>query len=205
VGNTIFKFLSDLFAHYGYWVIFFGVLLENLGVPLPGETVLLFAGFLAFRGKIELAPAIVVGALGCGLGGTLGYLIGDYGGRPFVERYLRRHFLVRPTFDRSERLFLHYGQWAVFFGRFVVGLRMFAGILAGLFRMPLRRFTFFNFAGAIAWTMAVTCAGFVFGRSWRRVVGFVVRLDRLTLEVTAAAILVGLVIYFLRSRTARNS
>lgn len=79
VANTIFQLLSDFFALYGYWVVFFGVLLENIGLPIPGETVLLFAGFLAYQGKLHILPAILTAIGAATIGAALGYLLGFYG------------------------------------------------------------------------------------------------------------------------------
>ena len=78
--ESIFQTLTDFFARYGYWVVFFGVMLENGGLPLPGETVLLFAGFLAYQGQIQLVWAIGTAIAGATLGDSLGYTLGRYGG-----------------------------------------------------------------------------------------------------------------------------
>ncbi len=196
--QTAFSTLSHFFADYGYWVIFFGVMLENAGIPLPGETVLLFAGFLAFHGELDLLPAILTAIAGATLGDTGGYWIGRSGGRPFVDKYLRRFRLVARPFDHSEVLFLRYGQWAVFVGRFITGLRVFAGILAGLFRMPYRRFLLFNFTGATAWAVAVTTLGYVFGNQWRRILHFLMRFDQITLIAIALGILAAAVVWGIR-------
>jgi membrane protein DedA with SNARE-associated domain len=198
VVQTTFSTLSHFFAAYGYWVIFFGVMLENAGVPLPGETVLLFAGFLAYHGHLKLVPAIAVGIAGATLGDTAGYWIGHFGGRPFVNKLLRRFRPVARSFDRSEELFLKHGQWAVFTGRFITGLRVFAGILAGLFRMPYRRFLWFNFTGATAWALAITSLGFMFGNQWNRIVEFVKRFDQLTLIAIALALFLAAAVWGVR-------
>ena len=110
MAHTIFQTLSDFFSRYGYWVVFFGVMLENAGIPIPGETVLLFAGFLAYHGEIDLFPSILVAIAGATLGDSIGFLIGHYGGRPFVDRFIRRFPIVRKSFDHSQELFLKYGM-----------------------------------------------------------------------------------------------
>lgn len=200
MAHTIFQTLSDFFAKYGYWVIFFGVMLENAGIPLPGETVLLFAGFLAYHGKLGLLPSILVAIAGATIGDSLGFLIGRHGGRPFVEKFIRRFPIVAKSFDHSQSLFLKFGQWAVFTGRFIAGLRVFAGLLAGLFRMHYQRFLFFNFTGATVWAITVTYVGFLFGNSWQRVQKHFVEVNKFVLAIVTIAVLVGVISYFVKKR-----
>ena len=200
MAHTIFQTLSDFFSRYGYWVVFFGVMLENAGIPIPGETVLLFAGFLAYHGKIELLPAILVAIAGATLGDSMGFVFGRYGGRPFVNRFIRRFPLVRKSFDHSQELFLKYGQWAVFTGRFITGLRMFAGIIAGLFRMRYRRFLFFNFTGATVWAIAIIYVGFLFGNSWQLVEQHLVEVNEIALAAVGIAVLIGVASYYFKKK-----
>ena len=200
VTHTVFQTLADFFSRYGYWVIFFGVMLENAGIPLPGETVLLFAGFLAYHEKIDLLPAILVAIAGATCGDSLGFLIGHYGGRPLVEKVFRKFSPLAKSFDRAQSLFLKYGQWAVFSGRFIAGLRVFAGILAGLFRMPYRRFLFFNFTGAVAWVIAIFYVGFMFGNSWQLVQQHLRKVDEIVLIGAVLGILAGVIAYYVQKK-----
>ncbi|HET7101866.1 MAG TPA: DedA family protein [Terriglobia bacterium] len=200
MAHTIFQTLADFFSTYGYWVIFFGVMLENAGIPIPGETVLLFAGFLAYHGRIDLFPSILVAIAGATLGDSIGFLIGHFGGRPFVDRFIRRFPAVRKSFDQSQNFFLKYGQWAVFTGRFITGLRMFAGILAGLFRMPYRRFLIFNFSGAAVWAVAVIYVGYLFGNSWQLVQQHFLEFNEIVMGAVLLAVLIGVASYYLRKK-----
>ena len=198
--HNILQTLSDFFSEYGYWAVFFGVMLENAGIPIPGETILLFAGYLAYHEKLDLVPAILVAIAGATCGDSLGFLIGHYGGRPFVEKVLRKIPLVAKSFDHAQSLFLKYGQWAVFSGRFIAGLRMFAGILAGLFRMSYPRFLLFNLPGAVTWAITVTYVGFMFGSSWQLVQQHLKRLDEIVFVAVLLAILAGVIAYYLNRK-----
>ncbi|HUZ45657.1 MAG TPA: DedA family protein [Terriglobia bacterium] len=200
MAHNIFQTLSDFFSKYGYWAVFFGVMLENAGIPIPGETILLFAGFLAYHEKLDLVPAILVAIAGATCGDSLGFLVGHYGGRPFVEKVLRKIPLVAKSFSHAQSLFLKYGQWAVFSGRFIAGLRMFAGILAGLFQMPYPRFLFFNLTGAVAWAITITYVGFMFGSSWQLVQQHLKRLDEIVFVAVLLAILAGVIAYYLNRK-----
>jgi len=203
VIESLFQTLADFFARYGYWVVFFGVMLENGGVPLPGETVLLFAGFLAYQGDIRLVWAIAIAIAGATLGDSLGYTLGRYAGNAFFDHYVKRFKFLARQFENSKKLFLEHGHWAVFTGRFITGLRVFAGPLAGLFRMPYPRFLVFNFTGAVLWATAIGCLGFLFGNNWDNLVYVVKDIHRVTLSLVAVLALVGL-IFYLRRRAQRG-
>ena len=205
MGSTIYELLSEFFTRYGYWAVFFGVMLENAGVPIPGETVLLFAGFLAFHGRMDLAAAISTAIVGATVGDSLGFLVGHYGGTTFINRYLRRISFVARRYDHAQKLFLKYGPWAVFTARFITGLRVFAGILAGAFQMPYRRFLFFNFTGAVSWALTIGSLGFLLGSNWRHLVNTFQKLDKMTLVGVLVLILAALIVRaILRRRFGTN-
>jgi membrane-associated protein len=205
VANTIFQILSEFFARYGYWVVFFGVMLENIGLPIPGETVLLFAGFLACQGHIHLLPAIAVSIAGATVGAAMGYALGWYGGASVINPLLARFPRVARRFEVSRQTFNKYGHWAVFGARFVTGVRVFAGILAGVLRMPFWDFMLFSFAGAVCWSVVIGYIGFLFGNNWDRLLHFVGRVNRAAVAVVVVAAAVLLVFRWVRRRTARQS
>jgi membrane protein DedA with SNARE-associated domain len=165
---------------------------------LPGETVLLFAGFLAYQGQIQLVWAIGVAIAGATLGDSLGYTLGRYGGNAFFDRYVKRFRFMAHRFEDAKGLFLRRGHWAVFTGRFITGLRVFAGPLAGLFKMPYLRFLFFNFTGAVVWATAIGCVGFLFGNSWNDLAHVIKDLHRVAQGLVAVLALVGLIVYLKR-------
>lgn len=202
MANTIFHLLSEFFARYGYWVVFFGVMLENVGVPVPGETVLLFAGFLSFQGKLHILPAIFTAIAGASVGATLGYGLGWYGGVPVINRLLGRFPRLRKQYDESQKLFEKHGKWAVFVARFVTGLRVFAGVLAGILRMPFQTFMLVSFAGAVCWAFVIGYVGYAFGGSWDKLVDFVGRMNRIVLIVIVAASVVGVAVHLVRRKKA---
>ena len=198
VANTIFQILSDFFAHYGYWVVFFGVMLENVGIPIPGETVLLFAGFLAYQGNIRILPAILTAIAGATLGAILGFMLGRYGATAVVNRFLKRFPRAAKRYDKAQKIFLKHGQWAVFGARFITGLRVFAGILAGAMRMRFSTFLSFSFAGAACWAVVIGYVGFLFGSSWDKLVSIVSRMDRLALALLVGCAVVLLLVHMVR-------
>jgi len=200
VANNIFQLLSEFFARYGYWTVFLGVMLENIGFPVPGETVLLFAVFLAFQGKIHIVPAILAAMAGATIGACLGYALGWYGGAPVVNRLLGRFPRFQKEYDKSQKFFEKHGKWAVFAARFIAGLRVFAGILAGVLRMPFSTFMLFSFAGAVCWATVIGYVGFAFGSNWDRLVSLVVRMNRIALIAIGIIAVVALIIHLIRRK-----
>ena len=159
--------LRSLLAHYGYGAVAGALLLENAGLPVPGETVLLLASFLAFsEHRLRLPYIILVGIFAATIGDNIGLAVGVYGGRPLLERY-RKTLRIRPaTISRGEDLFRRYGAATVFVARFITGMRVIAGPLAGVLRMDWRKFVIFNFLGAALWVTVISSAGFLFGKHW---------------------------------------
>ena len=200
MANTIFQLLSEFFARYGYWAVFFGVMLENIGLPIPGETVLLFAGFLAYQGKLHIVPAILTAIGAATIGAALGYLLGYYGGSSLVERFLTRFPRIAKRYENSRTMFLKHGHWAVFAARFITGLRVFAGILAGVMRMPFWAFFLYSFAGAICWGIAIGLVGYLFGGSWNTLVEVIAHMNRIALLIVAGGVVVLLVVHMIRRR-----
>jgi membrane-associated protein len=190
MGPTIFHSLREFVADYGYWAVALALLCENAGIPVPGETTLLLASFLAYsEHRLHLGWIIVVATCAAALGDNIGYGIGHYGGRPLLDRY-QRFFRIQPaTMQRGENLFDHYGAAAVFFARFIFGLRVFAGPLAGVLRMRWRAFALFNFLGAALWVTCIASAGYLFGQHWRTLARAMQRFNIAVLIVAVAVVL----------------
>ena len=204
MADTIFQTLSRFFQSYGYWVVFFGIMLENAGLPVPGETVLLFAGFLAFHGQLHLSRAILTAIAGATIGDSLGYAIGHFGGTALVRRLRGRFLMSARHYDRAQALVLKHGHWAVFVARFITGLRVLAGPFAGAFLMPYPRFLLFNFSGAVVWAITIGCAGFLFGSNWGRLVRLVKAADLVILALVALGAVVAGVVYARRQKKRKG-
>jgi membrane-associated protein len=192
MGQPILETLRGYITDYGYWAVGISLLLENAGLPLPGETILLLASFLAYsQDELQLPYIILVAVCAATLGDNLGYAIGYRGGRPLLDRY-RHVFRIRPaTIERGERLFDEYGSATIFFARFIFGLRVIAGPLAGVLRMPWKRFAVFNFLGAVLWVSVISAVGYKFGKHWDKLVEYIKDLN------VGIAIVAALVILFL--------
>jgi membrane-associated protein len=167
MGERLFELLRGYFLVHGYWTVALALLLENAGVPVPGETILLFASFLAYKEEsMHLPWIIVVGTIAATLGDNTGYWIGHRGGRRLLQRHQRIFHIRQKHIDKGERLFAEHGPLTVFFARFIFGMRIIAGPLAGVLRMEWKRFALFNFLGAVVWVTTISCIGYFFGQQW---------------------------------------
>ena len=176
--HHIFELLRGAVVHYGYWAVAALLLLEGAGLPLPGETILLLASFLAYsQHELRFPWVIVVGIAATTAGGEIGFALGRHGGRPLIERY-RHVFSIRAeTVERGDRLFERYGSATVFLARFLFVMRVLAALLAGALHMPWRKFFLFNFLGAAVWVSAICAAGYLFGGHWERLAHDLKRFD----------------------------
>jgi len=176
------------------------ILLESMGVPLPGEITLISASLLAATGAINIWGVAIAASIGAIVGDSIGYAIGHRGGRPLLEKFGRRfpkHF--GPShLARAERTFAKWGVWAVFFGRFVALLRILAGPLAGALRVPYRKFLIANAAGGIVWASGTAFAIYLAGHAAEKY------LKDFSWIALIAAIVIGLsTTVYLRRRAAR--
>jgi membrane protein DedA with SNARE-associated domain len=180
---------------YGYWAVFFGVMLENAGVPVPGETILLIAGYFASTGEFHLGLVMLIAATGAIVGDNIGFAIGHHFGRSVLLRVGRFFFLTPKRFEHMENYFERHGNKTILVARFITGLRVFAALLAGASKMPWRVFIVFNMAGAILWSVVITTLGYLFGQSLPLLIKWVGRSGTILL---ISAIVIGIVVWRIR-------
>jgi membrane protein DedA with SNARE-associated domain len=198
--HSILDFLRNAVVQYGYWAVGGALLAENAGIPMPGETILLLACFLTYsEPDLRLPWIVLVATIAATLGDNLGFAVGYYGGRPLLARYQALFRIRNRTVERGEELFARYGAVTVFFARFVFGLRIIAGPMAGVLRMPWRKFMVFNFLGAALWVTVIAGAGYLFGQHWERLQQDVRRID----ISIAILLLVAAALLWWRSRRAK--
>ncbi|WP_066379457.1 MULTISPECIES: DedA family protein [unclassified Anabaena] len=196
--------IQEFAQDYGYWAIFLGILLENLGIPLPGETVTLVGGFLA--GSDELSYWIVLGVAVAGavIGGICGYWIGRLGGWSFLVRTGKIFRISEVRLLNIKEQFSENAAKAVFFGRFFALLRIFAAPLAGIAEMPFGKFLIYNLLGASVWAGLMVTLAFFAGRivSLEQLVSWVSQFAILALLILVALIAIPL---WLESRQVKGA
>ena len=175
IDEIVIPFLNGLYGSVGYLGVLAAMAIESAMIPLPSELILPYAGFL-ISDSSQLEPltgspwnywiVVVVATLGNTLGSLVAYVIGAYGGRPFLERY-GRYLLIRPhEIELADRFFADHGGATVFVGRLLPVIRTFISFPAGVARMPLGRFIVYSTAGALPWSMLLVYAGTVLGANW---------------------------------------
>lgn len=183
---AVIQALAPTIDRYGYLAVGGLLLLEDFGVPVPGETVLIAAAFYAGIGHLSIWLVALVGFCGAVLGDNIGFAIGEYGGHPLVERYGRYIFLTPARIAKAEDFFNRKGGRIVVIARFVEGLRQANGIIAGLSNMRWPRFISYNALGAALWVGMWSAIGYFGGQH----IGTFLRYQLyLTLAVLAALLI----------------
>jgi membrane protein DedA with SNARE-associated domain len=157
--------VEHLVQVFGYPLLFLIVMSESGGLPVPGETGLITAAALASQGKLEIELVIALAAAGAIVGDNIGYLIGRKGGRWLLERPGLFHKQRLQVLAIGQPFFERHGPKAVFFGRFVLGLRVWASWLAGATHMHWRSFVIWNALGGIVWATAIGLIAYFLGHS----------------------------------------
>ena len=191
--------------HWGYAAIFVVVVLGNVGLPVPEETIFTLAGYLVWRGDLRLWLVLIVGIVSASVGDNVGYWLGRTLGGAALRRYGTRLWLDPAALDSSHRFVLKHGAVAVFVARFVPGLRFAAGPVAGITGMPAQLFLIANVLSACLYVPIVVGIGYVIGR------GVGPRLEHLRTTVVgiehvvlAAAIVVTVGALLIRARRQRR-
>jgi membrane protein DedA with SNARE-associated domain len=155
--------LQPTLNQFGYVAVAGLVLIEDFGVPVPGETILILAAVDAGTGRLNVFLVALLGFLGALLGDNIGFAIGHYGGRPLIERYGRYIFLTPERVARATGFFDRHGGWIIIVARFIEGLRQANGIIAGISGIRWAKFLVFNAIGAALWVAVWTSVGYFSG------------------------------------------
>jgi membrane protein DedA with SNARE-associated domain len=155
--------LEPTLNNYGYVAVFGLVLLEDFGVPVPGETMLILGAVYAGAGKLNIVVVGLLGFFGAVVGDNIGFAIGHFGGRPLVERYGRYILLTPERIEKATGFFERHGGKIIVVARFIEGLRQANGIIAGISGLHWAKFVAFNALGAALWVAVWTTIGYVSG------------------------------------------
>jgi membrane protein DedA with SNARE-associated domain len=155
--------ILSLIEQYGWSIVFFGVMIQSAGIPLPAQTILIVSGFLVQQGHLKLGAVIVFATLGTVVGGPIGYWVGHEVGRP-LALWWGRYVLITPNrLQRAEKFLERYGGVSLLLIRFVPGVKPYGALLAGINRMHWSTFLFYNAIGGGVWTTTMVLVGYFLG------------------------------------------
>lgn len=187
--QTFTLWLVDTLGHFG---IFLGMTIESVCIPLPSEVIMLFGGFMAEAGKLNLALVVIAGTLGNLFGSLLAYYVGKYGGKAFILKYGKFIFLNASHLEKSALWFEHYGAATVFFGRLLPVIRTFISLPAGIGKMNIYKFVIYTTLGCIPWNLMLTWLGYSLGSHWGTVEKYMRPISYLMLIAVILLVLYGL-------------
>ena len=159
IATTIVSYIGDM----GYWGIFLLMFLESTFFPFPSEIIMIPAGYLAFKGEMDLYIVIFMGIAGSVSGALFNYYLAMHFGRAFILRYGKYFFIKEETLDKLETFFTKHGELSTFNGRLIPGIRQLISLPAGLARMNLWKFSLYSALGAGIWVIVLVALGYLLG------------------------------------------
>ncbi len=159
IANTIVGYIGDM----GYWGIFLLMFLESTFFPFPSEIIMIPAGYLAYKGEMNIYMVVLAGILGSVAGALFNYYLAMHFGRRFILKYGKYFFIKEETLDKLEAFFTKHGELSTFNGRLIPGIRQLISLPAGLARMNVAKFSFYSGLGAGIWVIVLVALGYLLG------------------------------------------
>lgn len=185
--------VRDALTSWGYLALLAGLFGESMGLPLPGETLLMFSSFLTRKQThLHMQWVILIGIFAAVMGDNLGYWLGRHFGRTFIRWMKKLLRLDDLEIDAARDLISRHGGKTIFFSRWIFGLRTIAGPMAGSLGMPWRRFFEFNFLGAATWVVAMSFTGYAFANEFNTLLGYI---EKASWAIAAGLITIGYLIW----------
>ena len=164
--TIIAAWIMSVISSMGYAGIVLLMAIESACIPLPSEIIMPFAGFLVFKGEMNIWLVALAGAIGCVVGSIPAYYVGMFGGRPLAEKYGKYILLSKRDLDYADHLFEKHGEIIIFVARMLPAIRTFIAFPAGVVRMNMPKFIFYTFVGSFIWCALLAYAGMKFGENW---------------------------------------
>ena len=196
--------LSSPLQHYGIWAIGLLIMLEDFGIPVPGETILIAGAVYAGAGRLNIVAVGVVGFIAAVIGDNIGFAIGHFGGRALALRWGKYVFLTEERLNKAEDFFDRRGAIVITFARFVEGLRQANGIIAGITGMHWLRFLIFNAIGAALWVGTWVSLGYLAGNHIATIYHYITLYSYYAL-IALVVLVVGYIVWHLRRRRRRRA
>ncbi len=196
--------LAGPLDHFGLWAVLLFVMIEDFGIPVPGETILIAASVYAGTGRLNVVAVAVAGFIAAVIGDNIGFAIGHFGGRALALRWGRYVFLTEERLDKAAGFFDRHGAWIITVARFIEGLRQANGIVAGITGMRWLRFVAFNALGAALWVGTWVSVGYLAGSHIGTIYSYITRYSYYALIAFGVVIAALVARHLLRRRRARS-
>ncbi|MEP7220010.1 MAG: DedA family protein [Bacteroidota bacterium] len=189
-------------TQWGYPAIFSLLVLGVVGVPVPDETLLAFVGYLAYKGNLDLLPAIATAFFGSICGITISYILGKTLGLKILHKYGKYVHITPDKLDKTHQWFERFGKWLLMIGYFIPGVRHLTAYVAGASDMELPHFMLFAYTGGFIWSLGFIMLGYLLGDKWEMVMHSAHRHIR-TASIIAGVLLAAYLLwrYLKRKRT----
>ena len=200
ISGWFLQFLDEALINYGYVIVFLAISIESMGVPFPGETMLLIASaYSANSGTLSIFGVIASAAGGAICGDSMGYWIGREGGRKLIRKYGRYVGLTDERYEKAQGYLKRHGGKAVFFGRFVSIARTWIALLVGAHHLNYPQFLVYNVLGGIVWAVLYGSLGYLFGSNLPLLEVWIKRAG-----ITLTLIAIGVILYLVYLRKQRK-
>ena len=194
--------LSSPLQHFGVWAIALLIMLEDFGIPVPGETILIAGAVYAGAGRLNIVAVAIAGFIAAIIGDNIGFAIGHFGGRALALRWGKYVFLTEERLNKAEAFFDRRGAIVITFARFVEGLRQANGIIAGITGMHWLRFLIFNAIGAALWVGTWVSLGYLAGDHITTIYHYITLYSYYVL-VALVVLIIGYTVWRIRRRGRR--
>jgi membrane-associated protein len=172
--HWFYHLVRHILVSWGYWALLLALFGESMGLPLPGETVLMFASFLTHKQTgLRIEWVILIGIAAAVMGDNLGFYLGRHFGKTFIRWAKKILRLDDEDIQAAKKLIERHGGRTIFFSRFIFGLRTIAGPMAGSLEMPWMRFFKFNLSGAATWVVGMSFMGYAFANEFNSLLGYI--------------------------------
>jgi len=196
IANAIVGYIGDM----GYWGIFLLMFLESTFFPFPSEIIMIPAGYLSYKGEMNVYIVVLVGIFGSLAGALFNYYLAMYFGRKFLLKYGKYFFIKEETLDKLELFFTKHGELSTFNGRLIPGIRQLISLPAGLAKMNIAKFSFYSAIGAGIWVVVLVVLGYLLGSNEELISQYLHTATLITLIVVVFITL----FYILRARRKRE-
>lgn len=196
--DNITSTITGVIGNLGYLGIFILMTIESAGIPIPSEVIMTYGGFMAAPGGFYHVIAVaIIGSLGTGLGSAIGYFVGAWGGKPFVDKYGKFLGVNSHKMLWAEQWFCKYGESACIYTRLLPVVRTIVNVPAGLLNMDFKKFMAYSMLGAFPWCLVLASIGYMLGENWESIMGASHLLTYAVVGIVAVVILAGIAVYLL--------